>query len=143
VKFDIVVGSVLGASEYVADAVQEKLVGLNHDVRVHFQPTVASVDFDNIIIVITSTHGAGDLPENIQAFEQELAQQMLPQAKFIVIGLGDSSYDTFCQGAIIMEETFTTIGATLIYAPVHIDVLHHPVPEDEALIYVDKVLATL
>jgi MioC protein len=42
-----------------------------------------------------------------------------------------------------MEETFTNIGASLLHPPIHIDVLHHPVPEDEALIYLETVLKTL
>jgi MioC protein len=143
VKFEIVVGSVLGASEYVADALEEKFTSLAHEVNVHFQPSIAEVDFNNIIVVVTSTHGAGDLPDNIKQFADDLAKQSLSDSKFVVIGLGDSSYDTFCQGAITMEELFTKTGAQLLHPPIHIDVLHHPVPEDEALIYLDKVLSTL
>ncbi|MFC4698786.1 flavodoxin domain-containing protein [Glaciecola siphonariae] len=142
-NFEIIVGSVLGASEYVADSLEEKLVALGHHVNVHFQPSVDEVDFSNLLIVVTSTHGAGDLPDNIQSFEAALSQQTLPDSRFIVIGLGDSSYDTFCQGAITMEETFKKTGAVCISQPIHIDVLHHPVPEDEALLYLDKVLETL
>lgn len=139
-KFEIVVGSVLGASEYVAEALEEELKARSHDVLVHLQPSFSNINFDNLIIVVTSTHGAGDLPDNIQAFEAALTEQALPQTKFMIIGLGDSSYDTFCQGAITMEETFTKAGASLIHPPIHIDVLHHPVPEDEALVYLKEVL---
>ncbi|WP_371195332.1 flavodoxin domain-containing protein [Glaciecola sp. SC05] len=142
-KFEIIVGSVLGASEYVAEAVEEKLKAKNYEAIVHFQPELTNINFENIIIIVTSTHGAGDLPDNIQTFQQELSKQILPHTKFMVIGLGDSSYDTFCQGAITMEETFTQVGANLIHPPIHIDVLHHPVPEDEALVYLDKVLTVL
>jgi len=141
--FDIVVGSVLGASEYVAEAIEELLVSKGHEATVHLKPVFASVNFDNIIIVVTSTHGAGDLPDNIQTFEENLAQHSLDNTQFLIVGLGDSSYDTFCQGAISMEETFTKSGAQLLYPPIHIDVLHHPVPEDEALVYIEKVLGSL
>lgn len=142
-KFEIIVGSVLGASEYVAESIEEKLKAYSHEVVVHFQPLINNINFNSIIIVVTSTHGAGDLPDNIQAFEKALTKQLLPDTKFMVIGLGDSSYDTFCQGAITIEETFINIGAKLLYQPIHIDVLHHPVPEDEALIYLDTVLKIL
>lgn len=142
-EFEIVVGSVLGASEYVAVALEEKLNVASHQVNVHLQPEFDNIDFSRIIIVVTSTHGAGDLPDNIQSFKAALEQQRLSNVKFIVIGLGDSSYDTFCQGAMIMEETFKKAGATLLYPPIHIDVLHHPVPEDEALVYLEAVLKTL
>nr|WP_136250701.1 flavodoxin domain-containing protein [Ningiella ruwaisensis] len=142
-KFEIVVGSMLGASEYVAEALEQALLEKGHQVKVHLQPVLKEVDFSSIIIVVTSTHGAGDLPDNIQTFEEELAQQQLTDTKFIVLGLGDTSYDTFCQGAITMEETFLETGATLVHPPAHIDVLHHPVPEDEALIYLEEVLGKL
>lgn len=142
-KFEIIVGSVLGASEYVAEAIKERLLLSDHKAIIHFEPKIAEIDFDNIILVVTSTHGAGDLPDNIQTFEKELTQQNLPNALCLVIGLGDSSYDTFCQGAITMEESFTKVGAQLIYPPIHIDVLHHPVPEDEAILYIEKVLVEL
>ncbi|WP_395338982.1 flavodoxin domain-containing protein [Ningiella sp. W23] len=141
--FEIVVGSVLGASEYVADAVENKLHELGHVCNVHFQPAIADINFDNVLLVITSTHGAGDLPDNIQDFEAALHLKDLSSTRFAVIGLGDSSYDTFCQGALTMQDTITKSGASLLLPPIHIDVLHHPVPEDEALLYLNKVLATL
>ncbi|MGJ8682865.1 MAG: nitric oxide synthase, partial [Paraglaciecola sp.] len=34
-KFEIIVGSVLGASEYVADALQEVLETQNHQANIH------------------------------------------------------------------------------------------------------------
>jgi MioC protein len=143
VKFELVVGSVLGASEYVAEALKEQLETSNHQAIIHFEPKVSDINFTNTIVIVTSTHGAGDLPDNIQAFAQELEQQHLPATNFLIIGLGDSSYDTFCQGAITMEETLTGVGARLLHPPIHIDVLHHPVPEDEAIRYMEEVLTSL
>jgi MioC protein len=143
VKFEIVVGSVLGASEYVAEAIKAQLEERKHQVVIHFEPNVDEVNFNNILIVVTSTHGAGDLPDNIQAFQSQLAKRTLNDIPFIVIGLGDSSYDTFCQGAITMEDTLLKGGARRLHPPIHIDVLHHPIPEDEAVIFMQKVLTTL
>ena len=51
----------------------------------------------------------------------------------VIIGLGDTSYDTFCYGAKEIETKLVNAGATLLTAPLHIDVLEHPIPEDEAV----------
>lgn len=142
-KFEIAVGSMLGASEYVAEAVKDQLCDLGHNASIHFEPAMDNIDLTATLIVVTSTHGAGDLPDNIQAFEQEISQKTLNKLSFIVIGLGDSSYDTFCQGAMTMESSLIKSGADLLYPAAHIDVLHHPIPEDEAVLYIEKVLNSL
>jgi len=136
--FDIAIGSVLGASEYVAEAVQEYLVKQNHLVECHFEPDYDQLSNDAILIVCTSTHGAGDLPDNIQAFANQLKANDLSHKKSIVIGLGDSSYDTYCQGAIQIEKILLEAGSNLLFQPLHVDVLHHPIPEDEVIKWLSK-----
>ena len=139
--FDIIVGTVLGASEYVADALKEKLEAFNHQAKIHLEPDVAAMDAKHIWLVCTSTHGAGDLPDNIQPFADDLASQSLAGVRALVIGLGDSSYDTFCNGAIQMQQLLEEKGAQLLTEAKHIDVLTHPIPEDEAVAWLDDWLS--
>lgn len=141
-QVEIIVGSVLGASEYVADAVSELLNAHGHTTTLHLEPDLANIDQNQTWCVITSTHGAGELPENIQNFAQQLTEITLSN-KCIVIGLGDTSYDTFCQGSIIIQERLQTAGSTLITEPLHIDVIHHPVPEEFALEWLESKLELL
>lgn len=101
-SFQIIVGSMLGGSEYVAEACEETLTALGHDVELHFQPNFAQINSENQTwLICTSTHGAGDYPDNIQAFVTDLekSDQDLSSVKFLTIGVGDSSYDTFCFAA--------------------------------------------
>lgn len=133
VKFEIVVGSVLGASEYVAEALETMLKDKGHTTACHFQPSIKEVDLNNILLVVTSTHGAGDLPDNIQEFAEDLARENLSNLKAIIIGLGDSSYDTFCEGSAEIESIIDDEGGTLLLPVYQIDVLHHPIPEDVAV----------
>ncbi|SEL34781.1 MioC protein [Colwellia chukchiensis] len=101
-SFQIIVGSMLGGSEYVAEACEETLVTLGHQVQLHFQPDLAQIPSENQTwLICTSTHGAGDYPDNIQAFVTDLEKtdHDLSSMSFLVIGLGDSSYDTFCYAA--------------------------------------------
>jgi len=141
-KFEIIVGSVLGASEYVADALQEVLIKHSHTADIHLAPQLSDLDKNATWLICTSTHGAGDLPDNIQAFAQQLTSERLAELKFLIVGLGDSSYDTFCQGAMQMEKIMSDAGAKLLFPALHIDVLHHPIPEDNAVAWMSNWLTT-
>lgn len=141
--FEIIVGSMLGASEYVADALQEKLGEYKHTADISLEPNLATLDQALTWIVCTSTHGAGDLPDNIQAFAEQVKLSTLVGVNFIVVGLGDSSYDTYCNGAMQMEQLLTTTGANLLCPALHIDVLNHPIPEEAAIAWLDSWLNSL
>jgi MioC protein len=138
--YAILVGTVLGASEYVADALSDKLTEHGHEVTIHLEPNVEEISRDAIWLICTSTHGAGDLPDNIQPFAKQLAEQDLSDLNFLVVGLGDSSYDTYCNAAITMQDILQKAGATLGYKPAHIDVLTHQIPEEAALEWLQEYL---
>jgi len=131
--YAILVGSVLGASEYVADALADVIREAGAEVTILLDPDVNSIPADAVWVVCTSTHGAGELPDNIQPFAKELETTDLSGISAYVIGLGDSSYDTFCHGAMTMESLLTSKSATLLAPALHIDVLNHPIPEDKAV----------
>ena len=132
-KFEIIVGSVLGASEYVADALQEVLLSHTHNAKIHLTPQLSDLDQSATWLICTSTHGAGDLPDNIQPFAEQLKTQTLSTTSFLMVGLGDSSYDTYCQGSIQLENIMLKTRAKLLCPALHIDVLNHPIPEDAAV----------
>lgn len=136
--FDIVVGSVLGASEYVAEALEAMLKEQGHKCNCFFQPNINDLNTNNTLLIVTSTHGAGDLPDNIQQFANDLSKQSNLDLKAIIIGLGDSSYDTFCQGSLTMEKVVKQAGGKLLLPVFQIDVLHHPIPEDVAVEWLFK-----
>jgi MioC protein len=142
--FDIMVGSVLGASEYVAEAILVSIINAGHTGECHFGPCVSALNKNNILLICTSTHGAGDLPDNIVAYAKALQQQDLNGFNAMIIGLGDSSYDTYCGAAMKMETLLVEKGVILLSDPLHIDVLHHPIPEDIAVEWfveqLDKVI---
>ncbi|MCQ8848544.1 FMN-binding protein MioC [Alteromonas stellipolaris] len=140
--YEIIVGTMLGASEYVAEAIAKTLEQQGNTFTIHLEPTLSDVNKDSTWIVCTSTHGAGELPDNIQPFAKSLKGADLNGVNFYVIGLGDTSYDTFCHGAKEIETTMKNTGATLLAAPIHIDVLEHPIPEDEAVARFESTLET-
>lgn len=112
-SFQIIVGSMLGGSEYVAEACEETLLAMGHQVTLHFQPEFAQILSENQTwLICTSTHGAGDYPDNIQAFVTDLENNNkdLSSVKFLTIGIGDSSYDTFCYAAKKINKLLITKG---------------------------------
>ena len=130
-SFQIIVGSMLGGTEYVAEACEETLKELGHHVDIHLKP-----DFKTIIdytfnrtndeknstllqenmtwLICTSTHGAGDYPDNIKEFVSDLdhCSQDLSTVSFLTVGMGDSSYDTYCKAAIDISNILKSKGCT-------------------------------
>ncbi|TKB46405.1 flavodoxin domain-containing protein [Thalassotalea mangrovi] len=98
-SFQIIVGSMLGGTEYIAEAVESALTSANHHCELHFQPKFSKIrQKQQTWIICTSTHGAGDYPENIESFVEDLCayDQPMSDLNFLVIAVGDSNYDTFC-----------------------------------------------
>lgn len=142
-NIEIVIGSVLGASEYVAEALEAMLKEHGHNCTCHFTPNADEVNFENLLLIVTSTHGAGDLPDNIQKFADALKSKDLSATQAVIIGLGDSSYDTFCEGSLTMENIIKESGGKVLFPVYQIDVLHHPIPEDVAVQWLTTKLPSL
>lgn len=130
----IITGSTLGGAEYVGDHLSDLLIENGFETRIHNQPDLAEIENKGTWLVITSTHGAGDYPDNIQPFIAALQNTppKMTEVKFAVIAIGDSSYDTFCAAGQHAYDLLEDIGATAITDCLKIDVLNHTVPEDAA-----------
>lgn len=89
-KLNLVVGSMLGASEYVADHVVGLLEQAGHQAEIHNPASLARIltEPEAIVLVVTSTHGAGDVPDNLQPFARDLAEQQPDLAAFKTNGCG-------------------------------------------------------
>jgi len=114
-SFQIIVGSMLGGTEYVAEACEETLIELGHQTTLHLQPKFDQISHKNQTwLICTSTHGAGEFPDNIKSFVNDLKNhdQKLSTTQFLVIGIGDSSYDTFCFAAKNIKKTLISKGCT-------------------------------
>lgn len=140
-SFQLIVGSMLGGSEYVAEAVSESLEQAGHTTNIHFSPSFGEINIQNQTwIICTSTHGAGELPDNIKSFAQDLENTKvnLAQLKFAIIGLGDSSYDTFCNAAKNIEKLMNSKNCIKLLNTFFIDVHQDIDPEDEAKAWIEN-----
>jgi len=134
-SIQIIVGSMLGGTEYVAEACQEALEAMSKEVTIHFQPNLSEINAENQLwLVCTSTHGAGDYPDNIKPFIESLtnSDQDLSTTRFLTIGVGDSSYDTFCLAAKNIEKLLLSKGCKKITEPLLLDMQQDIDPEELA-----------
>lgn len=130
----IITGSTLGGAEYVGDHLSDLLNQKGIDTCIHNQPELNQIPTEGTWLIITSTHGAGDYPDNIQPFIQALqtTPPKMSDVKYAVIAIGDSSYDTFCGAGKHAHALLEDIGATPVTDCLTIDVLSHIVAEDIA-----------
>lgn len=141
-SIQIIVGSMLGGTEYVAEACQETLEESNHSVSLHLKPIFNDIpQKDQTWLICTSTHGAGDYPDNIQSFIQDLENtaQDLSSISFLIIGLGDSSYDTFCLAAKNTEKLLLSKGCNIITETKYIDMQDDLDPELESQAWISQI----
>ncbi len=141
----IITGSTLGGAEYVGDHLSDLMQEQSLETTIHNQPVFTEIPPKGTWIIVTSTHGAGEYPDNIQPFITSL-QDNPPNTKdlkFAVIAIGDSSYDTFCAAGKHAYDLLEDIGATPISDCFTIDVQQHPVPEDAAEEWLNSVIHQL
>ena len=71
----LISGSTLGSAEYVAEHLAEKLDDAGFSSEILHGPMLEEVPTDGIWLIISSTHGAGDIPDNIQPGYDALREQ--------------------------------------------------------------------
>lgn len=123
----IITGSTLGGAEYVADNLNDILSEQGFGVELFNNAELADIQNQRYLLVISSTHGAGELPDNIKPLFEQIAEQKpdFSQMKFGVIGLGSSDYDTFCNAVNIIEEELKARGASQVCESLRIDVANN------------------
>lgn len=123
----LITGSTLGGAEYVADHLVSVLEQQGYATQLFNNASLADIAEQPYLLVVTSTHGAGELPENIQPLFDQIAQQDLDFSamQFGVVGLGSSDYDTFCNAVNIVEESLKAKGARQVCESLRIDVVEN------------------
>ena len=133
----LISGSTLGSAEYVAEHLAEKLEEAGFSTQTLHGPVLAALPTSGTWLVVSSTHGAGDLPDNLQPLFDELAQQRpdLSGVRYGAIGIGSREYDTFCGAIDKIETLLGELGAAHLGETLKINVLDHEIPEDPAEIW--------
>jgi flavodoxin len=132
-KIGIFTGTVYGNALLVAEEAQTVLEEQGHDVKVFEDPSMADWQAysQHVVLIVTSTTGQGDFPDNIARLYVAVRDQLgyQPELRYGVIGLGDSSYDNFCGAAKTFDTTLQEQSAQRIGEVLLVDATEDPEPE--------------
>ena len=142
----ILVGTEFGTSRMVAEVIMGQLQG-QHQVVLHETPDFSAINLKcrEIVIICTSTFGFGELPDNLLPFYKQLESAAidLSHLRYGVIGLGDQTYTDFCQAGRDMDALLASKGALRIGERLEIDACTQPLPDEEALQWLQEILPEL
>ncbi|WP_445945904.1 flavodoxin [Shewanella sp.] len=140
-KVNLVFGTVYGSAQHVAETLAPAIEKLDYEVAIKHPNELASFTppEDELLIIICSTTGQGDLPDDIFPWFNLLKSTApyLPKLNYSIIGLGDSCYETFCGAAKQFEALFEELGAKAVTPLLEIDASETMSPEDDALEWID------
>ena len=125
---DVLFGSQTGNSSELADQLAAGLraAGLGANVtELDAAGVGALTSGSSHVLIVTSTYGEGEMPDNAEMFWEELNAAEMPRLEdlsFAVLGLGDSGYDDFCQAGKDLDIRLEQLGAKRLTARVDCDV---------------------
>ncbi|CAH1216618.1 Sulfite reductase [NADPH] flavoprotein alpha-component [Paenibacillus sp. JJ-223] len=140
----VLYGSQTGNSSSLAKKLAKRLEGQN------LQVTLSSMgDFKpnglkkiNNLLIVVSTHGEGEPPDNAIAFHEFLFSKRAPKLdglQYSVLALGDTSYEFFCQTGKDFDQRLQELGGTVLVPRVDCDVDF----DEPAAAWIEEVAASL
>ena len=140
----ILVGSQTGNSEALAEQMHSLAAGrgLKTVVKKMGDYKLPQLKAEKNLLVIVSTYGEGEPPDNAKELVEFLFSKRAPslkQMRFAVLGLGDSGYEFFCKTGADFDRRLEELGATRVHPRVDCDVDY----ESSAEAWMDAVLNEL
>jgi MioC protein len=136
-KLTLLVGTMTGTAQLVAQELE--LVWGDDEVQVEtllMDDLDSSVfERDGLFLVVTSTYGQGDVPDNARSFYEDLKAKRpdLSRVRYGVFGLGDRTYaETFNFGGKRFDDLLGELGAQRIGERVQHDASSGVLPEEMA-----------
>ncbi|WP_407315111.1 flavodoxin [Pseudomonas sp. nanlin1] len=148
-KIAILSATVYGSAEEVARHGAARLEQQGHVIH-HFPRATLEqlLKFaPEALLVVTSTTGMGELPDDIQPLYSEVRDQLPAAWRGLpggVIALGDASYgDTFCGAGEQIRELFAELGVLEVQPMLRLDASESVTPETDAEPWLDTFAAEL
>lgn len=142
--FTILYGSQTGNAKGVANALGEaaSAQGITANVVSMSDYKARQLKSETHVAVVVSTHGEGDPPDDAVELHDFIKGKKAPKlanTKYAVLGLGDTSYEFFCQTAKDFDSKFAELGGTEVTPRVDCDVDY----ETETKQWIDTVVAKI
>ena len=132
-QIQIMIGSIYGGAEHVAEIAAKQLRELGHEVTLntYARPEDLMRAANEILLLCHSNTGSGELPDNIQPIYLHITRDYprIAGKRYGVINLGDSSYSTFNDAGRMLDAAFADLGAVRIGEPLVLDACSSDNPE--------------
>ncbi|HHG8772766.1 TPA: NADPH-dependent assimilatory sulfite reductase flavoprotein subunit [Raoultella planticola] len=127
----LISASQTGNARRVAEALRDDLLAAQLNVKLvnagdYKFKQIAS---EKLLIIVTSTQGEGESPEEAVALHKFLFSKKAPKLEgtaFAVFGLGDTSYEFFCQSGKDFDSRLAELGGERLLDRVDADVEYQP-----------------
>jgi len=134
----ILVGTMTGTAELVAEEIRDTVESGGHQVDVKLMDGLdaSAIQSDGIYLIVTSTYGQGDIPDNTRTLMESLQHTRpdLSRVRYGIFALGDRTYAaTFCLGGKQFDEILRDLGAQRVGEMLMHDASAGTMPEEVAL----------
>jgi MioC protein len=141
VELKILVGTMTGTAEMVADEMNDTLAEAGHDVDVAPMDDLDASVFagGGVFLIVTSTYGQGDVPDNAIALYEDHTENKpdLADVTYGVFSLGDMTYaDTFNFGGKKFDQVLAACGAKRVGDVFTHDASSGTIPEEDGVDWV-------
>ncbi len=136
-KLTLLVGTMTGTAQLVAQELELLWDDGELQVETLLMDQLDSAVFarEGVFLVVTSTYGQGDVPDNAKRFYEDLKAKRpdLSRVRYGVFGLGDRTYaETFNFGGKRFDDVLQELGAQRIGERVQHDASSGVLPEEMA-----------
>lgn len=142
-RLDIVVGTVTGTALSISRYLKKQLDG-KLEVYVHEYPCFDDILSNNpsFLLFCVSNTGVGELPPSMRKMFVQLTEQKrdLSGIEYLLINLGDSSFKTFAQSGVTLNNALQQCNATNLDDTLVIDAMHDRYPRQTALDWLNVML---
>jgi len=147
-KIAVMVGTVYGGAQYVAEQAIELLGQIGHQAQLFYPARLNDVQqfAADHWLVITSTTGQGDIPDDLVPFYVEVQDRfpLLTGKTWAIVALGDSSYgETYCGSGEKFHALFGQLQGKELAPMFRVDAGETLQPEDAALPWIQSQYQSL